>query len=78
MLVIIKPSPCDELMQAGDGINIIRINICINSLHLFSKKFVLKYFIEISKNNSHSKLPISIHKFLGNSKMFSHFKLTSK
>lgn len=78
MLIIIKSSPCDELMQAGDTINITLIKIYVNSLHLFSIKYGLKYFIELSENTSLSEIPNSINKFLDHSKMSRYFKFKVK
>lgn len=78
MLIIIKSSPCDELMQAGDAINITLIKIYVNSLHLFSTKYALKYFIELSENTSLSEIPNSIHKSLDHSKMSRYFKFKVK
>lgn len=65
-------------MQAGDGINITLIKIYVNSLHLFSMKYGLKYFIELSENTSLSEILNSIHKFLDHSKMSRYFKLQVK
>lgn len=77
MLTITKSSPCEELMQAGNSINVILIDIYINSLHLFSMN--LFYTILLKRlRKLPTVLPNAIYKFLDHSKMFSHFKLSPK